>query len=102
LHILVINDDSVNAPGLLALDQAFGHVSALVPDRDWSGACYIKTFKRPLSIRDVKLTAGYVAVTPLQLDLIDYKRFPPFQPGSGRIMLQFPALIMAFNHRIQF
>jgi len=66
MHILVTNDDGVTAPGLLALAQAmrhFGDVSVLAPDRDWSGAGHVKTFKRPLRVRDVKLSDETPALT---------------------------------------
>ncbi|MEZ4516912.1 MAG: 5'/3'-nucleotidase SurE [Chloroflexota bacterium] len=46
MHILVTNDDGVTAPGLLALAQAmraFGDVSILAPDHDWSGGGHVKT-----------------------------------------------------------
>jgi len=41
MHILVTNDDGVNAPGLLALAQEMGKlgkVSVLAPDRNWSAS----------------------------------------------------------------
>ena len=41
MHILVTNDDGVQASGLLALAQEMkklGKVSVLAPDRNWSAA----------------------------------------------------------------
>lgn len=66
MHILVTNDDGVTAPGLLALAQAmrrFGQVSILAPDHDWSGGGHVKTLKRPLRVRRVKLSDGTNALT---------------------------------------
>lgn len=66
MHILVTNDDGVTAPGLLALAQAmrqFGEVSVLAPDHDWSGGGHVKTLKRPLRVRRVKLADGTSALT---------------------------------------
>jgi 5'-nucleotidase len=66
MHILVTNDDGVTAPGLLALAQAmraFGDVSVLAPDHDWSGGGHVKTLKRPLRVRRVRLADGTSALT---------------------------------------
>jgi 5'-nucleotidase len=61
MHILVTNDDGVQAPGLLALSQAmqkFGQVHILAPDRNWSGGGHVKTIDRPLRVKDVQLVDG--------------------------------------------
>ena len=66
MHILVTNDDGVTAPGLIALAQAmrdFGEVSILAPDHDWSGGGHVKTLRRPLRVRRVKLADGTSAFT---------------------------------------
>lgn len=66
MHILVTNDDGVTAPGLMALAQAmreFGEVSVLAPDHDWSGGGHVKTIKRPLRVRRVRLSDGSSALT---------------------------------------
>ncbi len=66
MHILVTNDDGVTAPGLLALAQTmrrFGEVSVLAPDHDWSGGGHVKTLKRPLRVKRVKLADGTSALT---------------------------------------
>jgi 5'/3'-nucleotidase len=60
-HILVTNDDSVNAPGLLALVHAMrklGKVSVLAPDRNWSGSGHVKTLDRALRVKEVHLADG--------------------------------------------
>jgi 5'-nucleotidase len=65
MHILVTNDDGVNAPGLLALVQemrAIGKVSILAPDRNWSGGGHVKTLDRPLRIKEVTLQDGSMAL----------------------------------------
>ncbi len=63
-HILVTNDDGVLAPGLLALAQemrTLGRVSILAPDRNWSGGGHVKTFDRPLRVKQFRLADGTVA-----------------------------------------
>ncbi len=64
MNILITNDDGVTAPGLLALAHAmrpFGNIKILAPDRNWSGSGHVKTLDRPLRVKEVKLTDGYVA-----------------------------------------
>jgi 5'-nucleotidase len=64
-HILVTNDDSVTAPGLLALAhemRKLGDVSILAPDRNWSGSGHVKTLDRPLRVKEVILADGSVAI----------------------------------------
>jgi 5'-nucleotidase len=66
MHILVTNDDGVTAPGLLALAtamRAFGKVSVLAPDHDWSGGGHVKTLQRPLRVRRLRLADGSQALT---------------------------------------
>ena len=66
MHILVTNDDGVTAPGLLALAEGmrrFGEVSVLAPDHDWSGGGHVKTLRRPLRVRRVRLADGNHALT---------------------------------------
>lgn len=66
MHILVTNDDGVTAPGLLALAQGmnnYGEVSILAPDHDWSGGGHVKTLRRPLRVRRVRLADGTSALT---------------------------------------
>ena len=60
-HILVTNDDGVNAPGLFALVQEMrklGDVSVLAPDRNWSGGGHVKTLDRALRVREARLADG--------------------------------------------
>jgi 5'-nucleotidase len=60
-HILVTNDDGVNAPGLFALVQEMrklGNVSVLAPDRNWSGGGHVKTLDRALRVKEVRLVDG--------------------------------------------
>jgi 5'-nucleotidase len=68
MHILVTNDDGVNAPGLLALAQAMrvlaetltpkGKVTVLAPDRNWSASGHVKTLDRPLRVKEAILVDG--------------------------------------------
>lgn len=65
MHILVTNDDGVNAPGLLALAQemrCLGRVSVLAPDQNWSASGHVKTMHRPLRVREVTLADGTPAL----------------------------------------
>jgi len=58
MHILVTNDDGVNAPGLLALAQELrnlGKVTVLAPDHNWSASGHVKTMHRPLRVKEVPL-----------------------------------------------
>lgn len=69
MHILVTNDDGVNATGLLSLAnemRKIGQVRVLAPDRNWSGSGHVKTLDRPLRVREVKLEDG----------LLDWRRLP--------------------------
>jgi 5'-nucleotidase len=63
-HILVTNDDSVLAPGLLALAQEMrklAKVSILAPDRNWSAGGHVKTLDRALRVREFCLADGSAA-----------------------------------------
>lgn len=65
MHILVTNDDGVQAPGLLALAQEMrklGKVSVLAPDRNWSASGHVKTMHRPLRINQTTLADGTPAL----------------------------------------
>lgn len=65
MHILVTNDDGVNAPGLLALVQAvklLGKISVLAPDRNWSASGHVKTLHRPLRVKETALADGTPAL----------------------------------------
>jgi 5'-nucleotidase len=65
-HLLVTNDDGVQAHGLLALAremQKLGKVSILAPDRNWSGGGHVKTLDRALRVREVCLADGTQAFT---------------------------------------
>ena len=65
MHILVTNDDGVQAPGLLALAQAMrllGRVTVFAPDRNWSASGHVKTMDRPLRAREVILADGSPAL----------------------------------------
>ena len=64
MHILVTNDDGVNAPGLLALARemrSIGKVTVLAPDRNWSASGHVKTMHRPLRVKEIQLADGSLA-----------------------------------------
>jgi 5'-nucleotidase len=66
MHILVTNDDGVQAPGLLALAQAMrklGKVTVFAPDRNWSASGHVKTMDRPLRAHAVLLADGTTGLT---------------------------------------
>lgn len=65
MHILVTNDDGVQAPGLLQLAQALanlGPVTVLAPERNWSASGHVKTMHRPLRVRPTQLADGRSAL----------------------------------------
>jgi 5'-nucleotidase len=65
MHILVTNDDGVQAPGLLALAQEMrklGKVTIVAPDRNWSASGHVKTMERPLRAVEVVLADGTSAL----------------------------------------
>lgn len=64
-HLLLTNDDGVQAPGLLALAQALadiGDVTILAPDRNWSASGHVKTMHRPLRAWPTRLADGQPAL----------------------------------------
>jgi 5'-nucleotidase len=64
MHILVTNDDGVQAPGLLALAQAMrplGKVTVFAPDRNWSASGHVKTLERPIRVSETMLADGTTA-----------------------------------------
>lgn len=66
MHILLTNDDGVQAPGLQALAQTFkalGRVTILAPDRNWSASGHVKTMHRPLRVWETQLSDGTAAMT---------------------------------------
>jgi 5'-nucleotidase len=61
MHILLTNDDSVAAPGLLALAQELrklGKLTVLAPDHNWSASGHTKTLHRPLRVKEALLADG--------------------------------------------
>lgn len=62
MHILVTNDDGINAPGLLALAQEIrkldAQVTVLAPDHNWSASGHVKTMHRPLRVSETILADG--------------------------------------------
>jgi 5'-nucleotidase len=64
MHILVTNDDGVQAPGLLALAKEMrrlGEVTVFAPDHNWSASGHVKTMERPLRVRETRLADGSTA-----------------------------------------
>ena len=66
MHILVTNDDGVQARGLMFLAQAMralGEVTVLAPDRNWSASGHNKTMSRPLRLQQTRLEDGTAALS---------------------------------------
>jgi 5'-nucleotidase len=66
MHILVTNDDGIDAPGLQALVDAvkpLGKVSVFAPHRNWSASGHVKTLHRPIRAWETKLLDGTPAFT---------------------------------------
>src|SRR6185436_7164106 len=64
MHILLTNDDGVNAPGLLTLKQALsplGKVTVIAPSRNYSAAGHRKTLHKPLRLDEAQLADGSAA-----------------------------------------
>ena len=64
-HILVTNDDGVQAPGLLALKKALeglGKITVFAPDHNWSVAGHNKTMHKPLRVNRTQLADGTPAL----------------------------------------
>ena len=67
MHILVTNDDGVQAPGLLALAQEMrklGTVTVFAPDHNWSASGHVKTLNRPLRVSEEVLADGRGLLVP--------------------------------------
>jgi 5'-nucleotidase len=63
-HILITNDDGIDADALPPLAEALsgiGEVDVIVPERNWSGASHSITLFRPLRVRPTKLRSGHPA-----------------------------------------
>ncbi len=64
-HLLVTNDDGVQAPGLAALAAALrplGRVTVVAPDRNWSASGHVKTLHKPLRATPARLADGTAAI----------------------------------------
>jgi 5'-nucleotidase len=66
MHILVTNDDGMDAPGLLALNQALSEVAdttVFAPSHNWSASGHVKTMHKPLRVGETHLADGTPALT---------------------------------------
>jgi 5'-nucleotidase len=66
MHILVTNDDGVDAPGLLALNRALSQIATttvFAPSRNWSASGHVKTMHKPLRVGETRLADGTPAFT---------------------------------------
>jgi 5'-nucleotidase len=61
MHILVTNDDGIEAAGLLALNQALAKIAQttiLAPSHNWSASGHVKTMHKPLRVDETQLADG--------------------------------------------
>ena len=68
MHILVTNDDGIDAPGLAALvevAQSLGKVTVVAPATHMSGCAHAATTERPLRVVDHGLARYSVSGTPV-------------------------------------
>ncbi|MGA9351299.1 MAG: 5'/3'-nucleotidase SurE [Anaerolineae bacterium] len=66
MHILITNDDGVDASGLFILQKALqevGEVTVFTPDHNWSAAGHTKTMHKPLRVNQTTLPDGTMAYT---------------------------------------
>ncbi|MDH5396133.1 MAG: 5'/3'-nucleotidase SurE, partial [Gammaproteobacteria bacterium] len=71
MHILISNDDGVDAPGIQALKEGLADMASLVlvaPDRDRSGASNSLTLDSP--IRAKKVSEGVISVGGTPTDCV--------------------------------
>ena len=67
MHVLISNDDGVEAPGIQILAEhlaALGRVSVVAPDRDRSGASNSLTLDQPIRVTSIGVDRYRVAGTP--------------------------------------
>jgi 5'-nucleotidase len=67
MHVLISNDDGIDAPGILVLADhmaALGRVSVVAPDRDRSGASNSLTLDQPIRVTSLGADRYRVAGTP--------------------------------------
>ncbi len=72
MHIMVTNDDGINAPGILALSSALrelGEVTVVAPDRERSAAGHSMTLHSPLRV--FELRPGFYAVDGTPTDCVN-------------------------------
>jgi len=65
MHILVTNDDGVDAPGLLALNQALREIAdttVFAPSHNWSASGHVKTMHKPLRVGETHLADNTLAL----------------------------------------
>ena len=67
MHVLISNDDGVDAPGIRVLAETLGkiaRVTVFAPDRDRSGASNSLTLDRPIRVTPIRENVYRVAGTP--------------------------------------
>jgi 5'-nucleotidase len=67
MHVLISNDDGVDAPGIAVLARhlaVLGRVSVVAPDRDRSGASNSLTLDQPIRVHELGDGRYRVAGTP--------------------------------------
>jgi 5'-nucleotidase len=73
MHILVTNDDGVDAPGLLALNQALREVAettVFAPSHNWSASGHVKTMHKPLRVGETQLALAFLGIVERPIDMV--------------------------------
>jgi len=87
MHILVSNDDGVNAPGIKALSQALSQiaqVTTVAPDRNCSGASHSLTLDMPLRVE--QLDNGYHSVSGTPSDCVHFALNELLEPKPAMVV----------------
>jgi len=82
-HILLTNDDGIQAPGLAALAaglEGFGTISIVAPSREQSGAAQSLTLRQPIVCHEVADRKWSVDGTPADAVIVALHRLLPDPP----------------------
>lgn len=80
MHILLTNDDGIDAPGLAALQSvtaAFARVTVVAPDRGYSGCGHTVTNHQPIRIEEVGERRYKVYGTPADCSRLGLAKLAP-------------------------
>ena len=80
MHILLTNDDGIDAPGLAALEAAisiFARVTVVAPDRGYSGCGHTVTNHHPIQVEQVGQRRYKVFGTPADCSRLGLSKIAP-------------------------